>query len=461
MTTEKKNIDILIKKGLEGAVKSPPPYVWDKISASLNTVKSGRKLLIYWLAAASFTLLIGFSAGYYLAMKKNTGINNIENIAKNNNDNQEIINKQASQAADISDNNQEHSQNTKTDKKEIALINKPESKTKKFTLSPTKTEKSPISIQALNISTPKAIEKSAVLPLIADIPNQQLAFHADLYYPESGIQPQNNNEKPHQKRNKISIGTNISPVIAYRSIQNTGSNFYDLANASRNSLAGNSLESDKSYFNTIESPRLTYTGGFGIDYSVSHRITISSGINLSNYGYNSMEIFVSEDNNALNNKIINSSAGDILVEESRGSLQDDLGKTFMLSQSSYGSALFLSQEKMNVNLSFIEIPLSIKYYFGGTSQKIYVNTGIAPSFLASGSAELKSQQIKLGKIDAVKSYNTVGFAGIGYSSFIFNNKFRFCIEPRLRYMLNPVSKIDYIRNYPYSFSLTTGLFYTF
>jgi len=455
MTNELKNIDKLFRKGMADAIKSPPPYVWDRIEASVTGGKKNKKVLHLWMAAASVALIVSFSAGYYLALKNNTEVS-VSEMAQIKHQPEKSISGTPSIMDNIIENNLNVNTSENKDKnvKTLTAINISDKKVSDNIVVVTHENSAEIKTHTIEF---KAKPAEPVVPSLA-------AFKLFIY--DSNLLQKNIEELfiPESKKIKISkfkIGTNISPVIAYRDIINQGSNFYDLANASNKSFTGASYESDRNYYNEVETPRLTFSGGISAEMAVNNHFSVSTGVNYCNYGYKSNELYVFEDN-ADKNAIINSSAGDVNIYDSRGSLLDELSNEpkYFIDTSQY-YALYISPSDMKVSLSYLETPLFVHYYLSGENNSFYFSIGIAPSVMVNNSVKLSESNLKIGNTSKLKIFNAATIGGFGYSLAILNDKLKLNFEPQFRYMLSPMSKLDYIRSFPYSFSLNTSLQFNF
>jgi len=460
MTNEFENLDKLFRKVTEGAEKSPPPYVWDKINSGLNHLHNRRKIRMLWLSAASFALLAAFGTGYFIAL------NRVKQPAVAVR--QEAATLQPSVAPEKF---QEEVLKTTPSAPGIVLKTvKPEKKAglfqeKNTTVNTTGNQTPVVTSQQfteqkeyLQNQPVKVFENQNIIAENLSLVHDSINEKTEIKNADKLFEPEKKN-----RSGRIRITAYGTPVLAYRNISNSGSNLYTLYNTVDYSLAENSAKDDRSYYNTIESPLIAFSGGMNVEFRLSNRISLTSGLHYGQYGQKNQEIFIYDDEMNAVNSIINSSAGDIQLNTTAASLQNDLREpSYLVEKDHYGTSIYMSPSQLSTRFSFLEIPVSVRYFLSGKSDMFYGNIGIAPAVLTSNVAILEGTHDKsIGSTQQIKPLNFTGFAGFGFNYSVLEEKLKFNIEPQFRYMLSPVSSVGYIRHHPYTFGLQTGLTYSF
>lgn len=463
MTKKIKNIDELFRTIASKAEKSPPPYVWDRIDNSLNMVSFRKKRRIIWLSAASFALMIAFGTGYFLALK-NTPVSRetlseIPNsITQNKTQSPATVQEPINNIVAETDMHR-HFPDRNKEKEKIAII---ETNQQIMPFTPAHTNVTPTQeMMKSESSEENTAENRSEQPalaqninIITDTPLVQPENFKEIFTPES-----NKNSK-----GKIQITVYGATAYTYRILMDNGSNLHDLFKQAEYSKAALSSNSDKNYYNTIESPILTLSGGLNISYPINPRLTFSGGIYLGQYGHSNQEIFIYEDASFFGNEIINSSAGDIHISSEYLNYRDHLTEpAYLVEEDDYGTSIYLSPSKLDIQLSYLELPLSLRYNIFRKSEIIYFNFGLAPAVLSKNQvlATMEGRKI-IGRTRNLRTLNVTGFSGIGISwGILQNNKLKINFEPQFRYLLNPISNLDYIRSHPFAVILVSGLTYDF
>lgn len=73
MQNNEQNIDQLFRDKLKNFEATPPPEVWERISASMGYQRKRRKVLLIWTMSGAASLLFAFLLGWYLAGNSNGG----------------------------------------------------------------------------------------------------------------------------------------------------------------------------------------------------------------------------------------------------------------------------------------------------------------------------------------------------------------------------------------------------
>jgi hypothetical protein len=265
-------------------------------------------------------------------------------------------------------------------------------------------------------------------------------------------------EPPVQTRSaKWQLGASLSPLYTYRDVAS--------ANASRNTLV-----------NSSESARITYSGGFQVNYSGTDRLTVESGLFFTRMGVN-----IGSDRNVLAGWFTeyDASAGDdavvISVANSMGNIVtagdklsvrnyggDEVALDNTVSAPENVTELYGSAERVAQLFEYLEIPLNIKYRIIDRSVRVQLIGGVSTNLMignsvASGAGD---GMTNIGVSEDVRLVNYSGNAGLGFVYDLFD-QFSLSVEPRFRYYLHSINSDALPATRPYAFGIFTGLNYTF
>jgi len=216
-----------------------------------------------------------------------------------------------------------------------------------------------------------------------------------------------------------------------------------------NSLSEGSPISDK----FTESPKEYQTSmsyGLGVDYSLTKKLSLRTGINklYTAYNTNDIVVYVSADRvevleNAMN---IETTEKDIIVVAKKPSASVGDSKT---------------EGHINQKMGYIEIPLELSYKLLENKFGIEIIGGISTLFLQENEVSVLSNQMKttLGKANNLNQTHFSTNIGIGFRYEIFKS-FDINVDPMFKYQLGTFDKNS--GNFkPYLFGVYTGLSFKF
>jgi hypothetical protein len=261
--------------------------------------------------------------------------------------------------------------------------------------------------------------------------------------------PQTENIKP---ENRWSLAAFASPT------------YYSKFSSGEDGLSKDLMES--------EEPIVSYTGGLGLSYKISKRFSIQSGLYYSSLGQkldgiNSYEGFRQYDNSkGDNNFIVHSSNGDIYANNPDVFLSTDASERIM---TAYTNDVF-DPKKANLqylnnsltqNLSYLELPLILRYKLVDKTLGINLIGGLSYNFLVSNSVytELEGNKYLIGDTRGLNPMSVSSSVGMGME-YNVSKKLSLNLEPTFRYYLNPFS-ISGSYAHPYSFGVFSGVSYKF
>jgi hypothetical protein len=473
MNKDKRNIDLLFEENLKKFRKSPPAHSWDRLEKDLNRENSSKRLFYYRLAAASLLILLAFGAGYFYATY-NSGPDQ-----KLSQESSKIESQPTSNSKIVKDESLPDIKTTVS--KETIHVNKePESKiTLADNLNIQKNTEQPIANEDMDVVQDPIVVDDETMKDFAEIadPESNLVInkidpelevatreettsvnHEELlkkdelsgekafvldYNPQDyGLEP------PKKKEMKWSVGAQFAPVWSYRDISINYQN-----------QSGSNVNEAESQLNDSEDVLLSYAGGIDVNYSLSNRWSIQSGMYYSQIGQ--------VNNNALNFKqdddqyllfAIHTSTGNIDIAFER--IPEDIRKINPPKDTL--EAIDLNNVKLIQNFDLFEIPVMIKYKILNKKLGINISGGLSPAYLLNNSTILQVNNDKY-DIGSSSNLNTMIFntsisLGIDYQ---LSKKLTLNLEPNFKYSLSPINNNSQFDYHPYYFSWFTGLRYKF
>ena len=172
--------------------------------------------------------------------------------------------------------------------------------------------------------------------------------------------------------------------------------------------------------------------GVGVNYAVSKKVALRSGINKLSLGYNTNNVVYSTGlaNNNLAN--INYSSNALIEIKNEAGLNTLLTFEKDLQKTNTGA--------INQKMGYYEVPLEISYAVLDKKFGINVIGGVSTLFLSQNKISLVSSETNV-KLGEAKNLNQVHFStnvGLGFKYQIIKS-FQINVEPMLKYQLNTFS----------------------
>ena len=268
--------------------------------------------------------------------------------------------------------------------------------------------------------------------LVAKIAEEKNPLEELLAAKEEG---RNEDEKEKEKRSKWAVSTNASPVY-----------FNSLAEGS--SIDSRLIENQKSFNST-----LSY--GVGINYNITKKLTVKTGINSLKIDYNTNDITFYQDIGAkpLEN-IKTNNAGKMINIESK--LQDNGQFVSVI-----GTPLVKYDGSLNQEIGFIEVPLELSYKLIDKKFGIDVIGGVSTLFLSENNVSLVSngQEMSIGSANNLNNIHFSSNVGLGFKYSFWKN-FNANFQPMFKYQINTFSENS--GNFkPYFVGLYSGISFNF
>jgi len=280
------------------------------------------------------------------------------------------------------------------------------------------------------IASTEIITKDSTL--VAKIAKEKNPLEELLAEKEEG---KNEDEKEKEKRSKWAISTNASLVY-----------FNSLAEGS--SIDSKLVANQKSFNST-----LSY--GVGINYNITKKLTIKTGVNNLKIDYNTNDIAFYQDVRAkpLEN-IKTNNAGKMINIESK--LQDNGQFVSVI-----GTPLVKYDGSLNQEIGFIEVPLELSYKLIDRKFGIDVIGGVSTLFLSENNVSLVSngQEMSIGSANNLNNIHFSSNVGLGFKYSFWKN-FNANFQPMFKYQINTFSENS--GNFkPYFIGLYSGISFSF
>lgn len=448
-----KQIDDIFKKKLKDYTQPVPDSLWENIEQSLNQNNKTRVFYLYkLLAAASILFLVSLTLFITLQNSDKNAIS------------EKIISQSEPKESKSEINSGEISKNESMLVKET--VNKPIIKSNLKTtetsnyiaLNETKKNKpennfqiekiEKLSAKAVRIQT---VYKSSTIKSknIVSIPKENNDFIADNLISKKMREPV-----------KWIIGGEFAPTYSYRYL----------------SGAESSLE--KSYYNSVEEPISTYSGGVNVKINLHKRFSVQTGIYYANMGQsiNHLNVYSNkaidkvdpeyrEDfknsftlSNSIGNVDFNSMY--VFVDETnfRIELNSENKYFFDVTDPTFNEL----DAEITQSLEYLEIPLYLNYKLIDRKIDLNVTGGVGANMLISNNVYLIQGNNKenIGKTDGVNSINYSGTFALGFEFPLLRN-LTFNLQPAIKYYINAINPDSDVESHPYSFAVFSGFNYSF
>ncbi|HUX96756.1 MAG TPA: outer membrane beta-barrel protein [Bacteroidales bacterium] len=440
MADRKANIDLVFRNGLKDYEVLPPPEVWENIHPSIHTGQKSSYIPLFKAAAAVGVVVTLSIAAYQWGERiSNDQLNEL--VAANQESvspevsfvnppvSNPIVNIKRKSGSDINIEKAE-----KTGDPDVVLAE-------------TLSESNNIGV-SLNLKT-----ESSSLPGIQDPLSVK---YAKVTSPELEAVTyqllQENIEAPEIQR--WSVSAIASPT------------YYSQFSSSGNELAQQVMESDQT--------RVSYTGGVGLSYKITSRFSIQSGLYYSSLGQevggvNAYSGFKQYDNSKSGhnfeiltaNGTVFSSNSDVFLNSSnlparvQSYYTNDVFDPVKENLSYVSSTIFK-------DLSFLELPLILRYKIVDRKIDLNVIGGMSYNFLVNNSvyAVTDGGKYPVGTTEGLNTVSLSSSLGMGMEYKLSEN-LSLNLEPTFRYYLNPFNSTNSGGFHPYSLGIFSGVSYKF
>ena len=503
---QKKKLDELFQDKLSDFKPKPDNKVWRAIDASLEKKRKKRIIPIWWkLGSIAAALVIGFIlfnpftdnqtsneilVGTQKEAKKNKEIQasskketSIESLAT---DDDQIVEKAVKQSEDLFEDSMKASEKSKNSDETIQLANKNinTNRSKKY------------DALAKNEAT-KAKSNTNSNILIAENTSAKLLeneFTNKATRTEEGLGNSNHGAAKTTLENNIdNKNSNISSEIAINELNDENkeiaevdkkSIFEEIANqeetkqdvASTRWSAGPNIapvyfngHGKGSPINSIFTPNsksgnINFSYGVSVAYAISKKLTIRSGINKVDYGYETEDVAFSSSLNVLST---NGQLASIDYAPTSETLTVSSKKVASENFSTANSALDVTAKSatrdgyMSQQFGYLELPIEVNYALIDKKFGVNIIGGVSSLFLIDNAVSLTAGELttEIGEANNINDLNFSANMGLGFN-YKFSPKISFNLEPIFKYQLNTFSEVDGTF-LPYSIGVYSGLSFKF
>lgn len=261
---------------------------------------------------------------------------------------------------------------------------------------------------------------------------------------------------------RLSIGAHFTPRYSYRMLQRN-------YNYHMQSIP----------FQALEEQIMTYGMGVFVNYNTSGKWSIESGINMINIGQYVKDIFsythpvnmplfesTTKTGQIIHPQSVITSQGNILFSDLYHYYSDVQSFRVLSDRQSIENSglktLRKSNEGLTQVLSYLELPLAMRYELFRSTFAVQIKAGLAGHYLLRNDVFLGTDitQNPVGETYGISRFNLSAFGGFSLDVPLAN-KITFHIEPTAQMFLRPVTGrgLLYGRAYPYSLMLQTGVSY--
>jgi osmotically-inducible protein OsmY len=215
--------------------------------------------------------------------------------------------------------------------------------------------------------------------------------------------------------------------------------------------AGSSIDAQFDDFTKTADNSLSF--GIGVNYVISNKITLRTGLNKLALGYNTNDVVYSTSLATNNLSNINYSSSAPIEVKTQDALSTLVGFERTIQNTSTAA--------INQKMGYYEVPLELSYALLNKKFGVTIIGGISTLFLNQNKVSLISNNINL-KLGEANNLNPIHFStnvGMGFK-YQFVKSFQVNIEPMAKYQLNTYS--DNSNNDKAVFiGLYTGIIYSF
>lgn len=445
------NMDKHFRDKLDNYSPKAPAECWDNIELKLDKTHIPKRKVGIWYMAAASIAIIALSATLFSIFNKNNQLVNQEFIAI--------------EEENISSTTYKNSLNNDQSDK-IILSEKTNMPSESILESTNHSEiveqKNRGSIGVIGNRVVMVEKLKPLRPHVNVTPNYpQLKFSNSGYIAQNstgniveGIE--NKTIKSIKISDRLSVGLDFGPSYSYRYLSSSAKNQESVA-----------------YFNSVENPIQTFSGGLNLQYKIFKRLTVQTGVYYSQMGQSIGNLLVYDnkayDLNAptsaekyVNSFTLSNSIGDIHVNSKyivvdKTNIRVDINSNNNMFYDKNDPSLSQLDSKVQQSFEYIDIPLLFRYKIIDRKADLNLIAGAGISFLIGNSVILliNDAETKIGETNGIKETNFTANLGLGIELPVVNN-LKFRLEPSFKYHINPLSIETEFESHPYSFAVVSG-----
>jgi len=200
-----------------------------------------------------------------------------------------------------------------------------------------------------------------------------------------------------------------------------------------------------------------FTSGLNVNFKISKRWSVQSGLYYSNKKQISKNLTSSTSFYNDNEMLVYTPAGEKYIEQPTNT--NDIKGTNIIAQNTNETYHSLDMNYVS-NFKYIELPILFKFKIIDKKIDLELLSGISTNFLVGNNSSIMVEEKEVWKgvnegMSPLLYDATFGF-GLNYN---FYNSFNFSLEPTFKY--NLVKQNVNVQTYPYSFGVFAGFSYTF
>jgi len=465
-------LDELFAHKLGSLEATPPEDGWLRIENELN--RRSRVMRKFWLAAASFALILSVTATMvYIQTNRIDEENNLmamsDNSISGDSDSDSTLypeghrslredlsgsikreNKHKLTVRSITDNEQTQDLShfvQSTNENLIGQFTEPE-------ISDQQIEKPEIETAATDPET--SAPQISNLKSTSDFV-QSTSKISNLEYTDSWDEILKSNETKSQPRNRWEVAGQFAPMQSYRAITSVPDGL------------------SKSDFDDAEKPLPVFSGGIAVAYKLFDRLTVQTGVYYAQMGQainnvtpvTNMYASISS-NNSYSKNFVRTSSGSVTIASN---LKSDVNTNYseyfnpesvVSNNISVPSISSSANYRLIERLDYLEIPLMLRYKIVDRKMNFYVLGGMSTNVLINNNVFVDngSELVKGGNILMARpvNYSSTFGLGLGYQ---ISKKLLVGLEPSFKYYLQSYTINSRIGSNPYAFGLFTGAVYRF
>ena len=213
-----------------------------------------------------------------------------------------------------------------------------------------------------------------------------------------------------------------------------------------------------------KSGNINFSYGLSVAYAVSKKLTIRSGINKVDYGYDTEDVAFSSSINAIST---NGQLASIDYAPTSETLTVSSKKVASENFSTSNSALDVTAKSatrdgyMSQQFAYLELPIEVNYALIDKKFGVNIIGGVSSLFLIDNAVSLTAGELttEIGEANNINDLNFSANMGFGFN-YKLSNKVHFNLEPIFKYQLNTFSEVDGTF-LPYSIGVYSGLSFKF
>lgn len=466
MSENFEQLDGVFRKQLSDFSQSVPGEVWGKVEQALDSQRIRKKgVTIYKIAAAILAFTVIGSG--YLYWQANTGKKVGHLAVVKDAIQQKIVKKTIPNhdegVKDIYSNNNKPKLQHVENKKLMAKVESIEKKSSSVeTVIPSKESIEPKEVSFERIKEKQiSITTNKISLAIVDTRAQKVKSILNTLPDIYSSYALNDLTQPEKDRTvKWALGGEFSPLYSYRNITSSGGGH------------------NQNYYNSVEKPIMSYTGGLNVQYKAVGRITIQAGVYYTTMGQSLdyMAVYANSAYNLVNDKqkgrfinvySIDNSLGDVsfnspyVIVDEKSARVNNLSTIKGVADVSEPIYNNLDAE-IQQYFRYVEVPFLMRYKLIDKNFDLNIIGGFGANFLVGNDVYLKYGDNKeiIGETNGVSSINYNGTIGFGIE-YPLLDRINFRLEPSVKYYLNEINSKSEVESHPYSIGIYTGISYSF